>query len=122
MFSVFRLIFRRKIEVKFNVIEKGFKLELMLIDDNYKLILNYIDDVGRNFECLLSFYKGKCEEYLRDYILMVFDLNFEMGSVIGEIFNKNGKIDIMLIYDGKVVFIVECKYWIGEKGFIEIID
>ena len=47
---------------------------------------------------------------------------FEYGSASGETFNKKGKTDIQLRYDSSVVFVAECKFWAGEKGFHETID
>lgn len=69
-----------------------------------------------------SIYKDKGEEDLRDHIIMTLDPNFEYGSVTGETFNKTGKTDIQLRHDSSVVFIAECKFWTGEKGFLRTID
>ncbi len=121
-FNIPKPTFRTKIEVKPVVTEKGFVPEPNLSDEHYKLILKYINDVGKNFERLPSLYKGKREEHLRDHILMVLDPNFEMGSATGETFNQKGKTDIMLNHNGQAVFISECKYWTGEKGYAETID
>lgn len=90
--------------------------------NNYIKILKLIDDVGKNFERLPAITKDKNEEALRDHILMVLDPNFENGSATGETFNMSGKTDILLRYDSSVVFIAECKFWHGEKGFLETID
>lgn len=122
-FSIPKPQLRKKIEIKKPIVtEKGFKPEPALTDDDYIGILKHIDDCGKNFERMPSTYKGKGEEDLRDHILFVLDPNFEMGSATGETFNKNGKTDIMLNYNGQAVFIAECKYWTGEKGFLETID
>jgi len=67
-------------------------------------------------------YSGKYEEHLRDHILLTLDPNFEFGSASGETFNKTGKTDIQLRYDSSVVFVAECKFWTGEKGFLSTID
>jgi hypothetical protein len=113
---------REKIIVKPIVDSKGFQPEPTLDDHNYGRILKIINDVGKNFERLPSVYKGKEEEHLRDHILLTLDPNFEFGSATGETFNKSGKTDIQLRYDSSVVFIAECKFWRGEKKFIEGID
>src|ERR1700738_805507 len=34
----------------------------------------------------------------------------------------DGKTDILIRKDGKNVFIAECKFWKGEKAFLETID
>jgi hypothetical protein len=113
---------KEKIIVKPIVHEKGFTPEPALDDENFQKILKIINDVGKNFERLPSTYKGKSEEDIRDHILLILDPNFELGSAGGETFNKIGKTDISLRYDSNVVFIAECKYWRGEKMFLETID
>ncbi|MDB5004413.1 MAG: hypothetical protein JWQ34_2638 [Mucilaginibacter sp.] len=113
---------KEKIIVKPVVHEKNFKPEPALDDDNYRKILKIINDVGKNFERLPSTYTGKSEEDIRDHILLILDPNFELGSAGGETFNKVGKTDVSLRYDSSVVFVAECKYWKGEKVFLQTID
>ena len=99
----------------------AFKPEPTLDNVNYNQILKLINDVGKNFERLPSTYKNKGEEDLRDHIIMTLDPNFQYGSASGETFNKSGKTDIQLRYDSSVVFIAECKFWTGEKGYLSTI-
>lgn len=89
---------------------------------NYQKILKIIDDAGKNFERYPSLYKQKSEEDLRDHILFLLDPQFESGSASAETFNKSGKTDILLRYDSSVVFVGECKFWSGEKGYYQTID
>ena len=121
-FSVPQPRFKEKLSIKPSVLEKGFKPEPTLDDKNYRHILKLINDVGKNFERMPSVYKGKEEEDLRDHILMTLDPNFELGSAGGETFNKSGKTDIQLRYDSSVIFIAECKFWSGEKGYLKTIS
>ena len=121
-FSVPKPNLRDKISIKPTVLEKNFKPEPTLDFENYQKILKIINDIGKNFERLPSVYSDKHEEDLRDHILMTLDPNFEYGNASGETFNKKGKTDIRLSYDSSVVFIAECKFWSGEKGFLETID
>lgn len=121
-FSVPQPRFKEKLSIKPSVLEKGFKPEPTLDDNNYRHILKLINDVGKNFERMPSVYKGKEEEDLRDHILMTLDPNFELGSAGGETFNKSGKTDIQLRYDSSVIFIAECKFWSGEKGYLKTIS
>lgn len=121
-FSVPQPKLKEKITVKPTVTQKGFKPEPTLDLDNYNHILKLINDVGKNFERMPSVYKGKGEEDLRDHILMTLDPNFEFGSASGETFNKSGKTDIQLRYDSSVIFIAECKFWTGEKGYLNTIS
>lgn len=122
-FSIPKPKTRQKIQVARPQVPKGqFKPEPTLDDHNYFEILKIINDVGKNFERMPSVYSGKGEEDLRDHILMVLDPNFEYGSASGETFNKSGKTDIQLRHDSSVVFVAECKFWSGEKGFHETLD
>jgi hypothetical protein len=36
--------------------------------------------------------------------------------------SAQGKTDILIRIDGKNIFIAECKFWTGPKGFTETID
>ena len=121
-FSIPQPRFKEKLSIKPSVLEKGFKPEPTLDDNNYRHILKLINDVGKNFERMPSVYKGKEEEDLRDHILMTLDPNFELGSASGETFNKSGKTDIQLRFDSSVIFIAECKFWSGEKGYLNTIS
>jgi hypothetical protein len=121
-FSIPRPKLRQKISIRPNVLDNNFKPEPSLDDKSYYEILKIINDVGKNFERLPSTYKGKNEETLRDHILLILDPNFEYGSASGETFNKIGKTDICIRYDSNVVFIAECKYWKGEKVFLNTIS
>lgn len=121
-FAVPKPQLRQKIIIKPVVNEQGYKPEPTLDFQTYREILKLINDVGKNFERLPSVYKDKGEEDLRDHILMTLDPNFEYGSATGETFNSKGKTDILLRYDSSVVFIAECKFWAGEKKYLETID
>lgn len=122
-FSVPKPQLKEKIKISKPVVtEQGFKPEPTLNEESYRHILKLINDVGKNFERMPSVYKGKGEEDLRDHILMTLDPNFEFGSASGETFNKSGKTDIQLRYDSSVIFITECKFWSGEKGYLNTIS
>lgn len=121
-FSVPKPRLKDKIIVEPVVMEKGFRPEPELNENNFQKILKIINDVGKNFERMPSIYKRKSEEDIRDFILFTLDPNFELGSAGGETFNKIGKTDISLRYDSSVVFIAECKYWKGEKAYLKTID
>lgn len=112
---------RKKVTVsRPEVHEQGYKPEPSLDQVIYFDILKMIHDVGKEFERLPSLYAGKEEEHLRDHFLMMLEPNFQ-GSATGETFNKTGKTDILLRHDGSNVFIAECKFWTGQKGFLETI-
>jgi len=66
-------------------------------------------------------FKGMDEEALRQHFLVQLNGQFE-GKVTGETFNMSGKTDILLREGERNVFIAECKFWKGPKGFGEAID
>jgi hypothetical protein len=102
------------------VSETGFKPEPTLDETTYKDILQVIHDLGKQFERMPSTYANKQEEDLRDHFLLYLEPRFQ-GSSTGETFNNTGKTDILIRYEGKNVFIAECKYWKGSKGYLDTI-
>ena len=121
-FSIPTPQYRKKVTVKRpKVNEAGFKSEPVLDETPYFEILKLIHDVGKEFERLPGLYAGKEEEHLRDHFLMMLEPNFQ-GSATGETFNKRGKTDILLRYESSNVFIAECKFWRGQKTFLDTIS
>ncbi|OSX87810.1 hypothetical protein [Bacillus mycoides] len=112
---------RKKITPKPVVTENGFKPEPTISSTDYHEILQVIHDTGVMFERAPSTYSQKGEEDLRDHILMNLAPRFE-GEVSGETFNKTGKTDILLRYQGENVFVGECKIWKGKKVFLDTIS
>lgn len=45
-----------------------------------------------------------------------------VGSTTGETFNKSGKTDILLRYEKTNVFVAECKFWSGTKGYYDALS
>lgn len=111
---------RKNITTKPNVTVSGYKPEPTLDQPAYHEILQTIHDVGKVFERLPSTYSGKSEENLRDHILLYLEPRFE-GSATGETFNKSGRTDILIRYENSNVFIAECKFWRGQKGYLAAI-
>ena len=99
----------------------AFKPEPTLEQSGYEEILQFMHDLGKQLERMPSTYKGKREEDLRDYFLLLLEPRFE-GAATGETFNKKGKTDILVRYQGSNVFVAECKFWDGQKQFLESID
>ena len=112
--------FRKSVNVEPQVTEVGYKSEPTLPDSVYHAILQTIHDLGKQFERLPEIYSGKDEEALRDHILFFLEPSFE-GSATGETFNKSGKTDILIRHENSNVFIAECKFWTGQKGYLETI-
>lgn len=90
----------------------------------YKDIKEVIYHVGQAIERKPSLYKEKYEEDLRDMFLLFLETRYESTAGVGEAFNKKGKTDILLKYakDGSNLFVAECKFWKGQKKFLEAID
>lgn len=111
---------RRKITIRPEVSEKGYTPEPTLPVPVYREILQDVFNVGKNLERMPSTYQTKGEEDLRDYILLFLEAQYQ-GSATGETFNKTGKTDILLRYQNSNVFIAECKFWKGQKAYLDSI-
>jgi hypothetical protein len=98
-----------------------FVPEPTLDDSVYQNILQVIQETGRVFERLPRVYTDKDEESLRDHPILQLEPRFE-GSTTGETFNKVGKTDILMRYEGKNIFVAECKFWRGIKSHLEALD
>lgn len=68
-----------------------------------------------------SAFKDLDEEAIRTHFLLTLNGKFE-GEATGETFNFQGKTDILLRKESRNIFIAECKFWTGPKGFTETID
>lgn len=89
--------------------------------DVYEEVLRTIRAMGNSFERLPKTARRFNEEEVRDLILFVLNSNFE-GLARGEVFNGDGKTDILVPYEGQNAFIGECKFWKGQAKFTEAID
>lgn len=96
----------------------------ILQEEVYNDIKEVIYNVGGAIERKPSLYQGKHEEDLRDVFLLFLETRYESTAGVGEAFNKKGKTDILLKYakDGSNLFVAECKFWKGQKKFLEAID
>lgn len=92
-------------------------------EEIYIDILRTLHNTYRSAEQKPSLYKGKGEEDLRDFGLMMLESRYESAVAVGEAFNKEGKTDIILKSDnGSNLFVAECKVWYGAVQFHEAID
>jgi len=87
----------------------------------YEDVIRTIRTLGNSFERLPRTSRQFSEEELRDLILFILNSNYE-GEVRGEIFNGEGKTDILLPWKDRNAFIGECKIWNGQKKFTDAID
>lgn len=113
---------RRKVEPKLPPASTApYKPEPTLDDTQYQHILTVMGNMGTMLERSPSAFVGMGEEHLRDHFLVQLNGHFE-GNATGETFNKSGKTDIIIRSEGRSIFIAECKFWGGEKLFLETID
>jgi hypothetical protein len=98
-----------------------FNPEPVLEEDNYQHILNVINNMTLVMERSPTAFQEMREEDIRQHYLVQLNGHFE-GAATGETFNHQGKTDILIRVDGKNIFIAECKFWRGEKQFIETVD
>lgn len=98
-----------------------FKPEPALATELYEHILKVVQDMALVMERSPDAFKAMTEEALRQHFLVQLNGQFE-GKATGETFNMAGKTDILLREGDRNVFIAECKFWKGPKGFGEAID
>lgn len=99
----------------------SFRPEPTLADAEYEHILTVMQNMALVLERSPSAFKTMGEEDLRQHFLVQLNGHYE-GTATGETFNVEGKTDILVREGGKNVFIAECKFWTGPKGFHETID
>lgn len=102
-------------------IEKPFAPEPVLETEEYENILNIMHNMALVLERSPSAFEGMKEEDLRQHFLVQLNAQYE-GMATAETFNFQGKTDILIRYEGKNVFMAECKFWKGEKAFLSTID
>ena len=98
-----------------------FKPEPTLANEEYEHILSVLQNMAVVLERSPSAFKTMGEEDLRQHFLVQLNGHYE-GAATGETFNVEGKTDILVRENGKNIFIAECKFWTGPKGFHETID
>lgn len=100
---------------------QGSAAEPALTDAIYEDVLRTLRATANSFERLPRTAQRFKEEELRDVLLFILNSNYE-GAAAGEVFNGEGKTDILLRYQDRNAFIGECKIWRGEKQFGEAVD
>jgi hypothetical protein len=98
-----------------------FKPEPLLNDLDYEAALEILGTSRLQIERTPSVAKDLDEEGIRNLLLMSLNGAFK-GTAAGEVFNMNGKTDILVRERDRNIFIGECKIWRGEKQFSEAID
>jgi hypothetical protein len=101
--------------------EQGFRPEPALAKEDYEEILRIMKNMVQVMERSPHEFSEIGEEGLRSHFLVQLNGAFE-GQATGETFNFQGKTDILIRVEGKNIFIAECKFWKGEKSFLETLD
>lgn len=113
---------RSKPRIERPVVSPGpFKPEPALSTEDYDAILGIIRNMVRVMEQSPKAFEKMGEEDLRTHFLVQLNGQYE-GKATGETFNFQGKTDILIRDEGRNIFIAECKFWAGEKQFLETID
>ena len=98
-----------------------FKPEPTLLPDDYEHILSVLENMVKVMELSPGAFQKMDEESLRTQFLVQLNGHFK-GDATAETFNYEGKTDILVKSDGRNIFVGECKFWTGEKGYLETID
>ncbi len=98
-----------------------FKPEPTLPNDDYEHILSVLGNMVGVMEQSPGAFRAIDEESLRTHFLVQLNGHYT-GDATGETFNYEGKTDILIKVDGRNIFIGECKFWTGEKGYLETLD
>lgn len=102
--------------------EQPMPLEPVLSDAIFEHILSVIRASGEAMERSPKTYAGMGEEDRRQVLLNALNTHYR-GQTTAEAFNVAGKTDILIRHpEGRTLFIAECKFWSGPKGFVETID
>jgi hypothetical protein len=98
-----------------------YKPEPVLQDAEYNHVLTVLENMVKVMEQSPGAFSKMDEESLRTHFLVQLNGHYE-GGATGETFNFEGKTDILIKVDGKNIFVGECKFWRGEKSYLETID
>ena len=98
-----------------------YKPEPTLTNEDYEHVLTVLENMVGVMEQSPGAFREIDEESLRTHFLVQLNGHFS-GDATGETFNYEGKTDILIKVDGKNIFIGECKFWTGEKGYMETLD
>jgi hypothetical protein len=98
-----------------------YEPEPVLDEKEYQHILEVLKSMSLVIERNPSSFASLDEEAIRDHFLLQLNGHYE-GGATGETFNASGKTDILIRAENRNVFVAECKFWRGPKGFDEAID
>jgi len=87
-------------------------------DIEYEHVLNVVSQMVEVMERSPRAFAGLDEEALRFHFLVQLNGQYE-GGATGETFNYEGKTDILVRHEGRVLLIAECKFWNGPHSLKE---
>lgn len=103
-------------------VETGaYQPEPVLDEKEYQHILEIMRSMSLVIERNPASFSTLDEESIRDHFLLQLNGHYE-GGATGETFNASGKTDILIREGNKNVFIAECKFWRGNKVFLEAVN
>ena len=95
-----------------------FKPEPTMADGDYQAAPAVLRTSRNALERTLSLPAKLNEEQVRDLLLVNLNAHFE-GDAAGEVFNGEGKTDILIRVEDRNIFIGECKIWGGPSTMDE---
>ncbi len=98
-----------------------YKPEPTLSNEDYEYVLTVLENMVGVMEQSPSAFREIDEESLRTHFLVQLNGHY-LGNATGETFNYEGKTDILIKVGAKNIFIGECKFWAGEKGYMKTLD
>ena len=98
-----------------------FEPEPTLAEADYEAALGVLRNSRNALERSPSMTAKLNEEQIRDLLLVSLNAQFE-GKAGGEVFNGEGKTDILIREGDRNVFIGECKIWKGPKTIRDALD
>jgi hypothetical protein len=93
----------------------------VLEDADYQEALRVLDYWRDSLERAPSIADERGEEEIRDLLVAGLNGVFK-GAAASEVFNGEGKTDILIRHDEVNVFIGECKIWTGQSSLVEALD
>lgn len=101
--------------------QERFVPEPVLDEATYRDVLEGVQGWARTLERTRRTTMKLDEEELRDLLLGTLN-TYWAGNAGGELFNNNGKTDILVRAEDRNVFIAECKIWGGPRAAAAAID
>ena len=83
--------------------------------------MSTISNMALAIERSPSTFASMGEEDIRMILLVGLNAVYE-GAATGETFNFEGKTDILIRWEGKNVFVAECKVWDGPQALLGALD